>query len=159
MLWGNTTQVRDHRKEATTKDNLTIFIDKEMQVVVEHRRPPTAGAVGSSGLGLGTPRRKGGARPAPARGPAGTHSHTQLAHGRTLTQAPGAISEKYTLTIKKTLRKGQGLVAPAPGFTGTSNGWHTASPVTAPVSQKERAPLPFWGRWSSRSAGARRQVP
>ena len=89
---------------------------------MEHRRPPTAGAVGSSGLGLGTPRRKGGARPAPARGPAGTHSHTQHAHGRTLAQAQRAISEFTHTRIKKHVKTGGRDSLPRhPGSTGTSN--------------------------------------
>ena len=127
---------------------------------MEHRRPPTAGAVGSSGLCLASPHRKGGARPAPARGPAGTHSLTQHAHGRTLAQAQGAIRE-VTHQNAKALQKGAGTCCPGtrahPAHLLLAH--RKSSPLVHGRSRpshrtrvpKERAPL--GSRWSVRPAG------
>ena len=94
------------------------------------------------------------------RGPAGTHSLTQHAHGRTLAQAQGAIRE-VTHQNAKALQKGAGTCCPGtrahPAHLLLAH--RKSSPLVHGRSRpshrtrvpKERAPL--WSRWSVRPAG------
>ena len=112
-----------------------------MQVVVEHRGPPAAGAVGNSGLVSEPPSPcpEGGARPAPVAVLPNTLTLTPRTRQDAHNTKPEGISEKQYTAIKtpKSQSQHQGLLVP-----------HPARParlivVTAPVPPPRARPFPF----------------
>ena len=87
-----------------------------MQVVVEHRRPPAVGAVGSSAsVSLPPAGREVRALHPPAVLPEHTHALNTHTAGRS--HKPRGPSVKlHTQEYHNTSKRGQGLAAPAPGL-------------------------------------------